>query len=216
MTKLDGAGEGLSLVALTLLQRLSGAELYAAVKNDSDTSACDAAITIEFLDREEQSLAAWVGGLYSGQLYRRSDGTDAILACLDPGELAMLGSTELPDEVRVEEVGALVYRFTYFDRDVLPFEVVPIDTLTVSQLQSVSLVSGSAFTGTFENGLDVAVSDPIVTVFPLNGVGRPLGMATSSDSVAIPPGGTWMFETSPVNDPGVDRVVYPGAFIATE
>jgi hypothetical protein len=179
------------------------------VRNEGETTACDAAVTFEFFDKAEQSVAAWVGGLYSGQLYRQSDGSGAIIACIDPGELAMIGSTDLPASVVIDELGYVLYRFTYFGRDILPFEVVRVDTITVSQLESISSGSGSAFRGTLENGLDVAVENPGVTIFPLNSGGRPLGMATNSGLVEIPPGGTWTFETTPVAEPGVNHAVYP-------
>jgi len=47
------------------------------------------------------------------------------------------------------------------------------------------------------------VSAPAVSVFPLNAVGRPLGVATASATVGVPAGGTWTFETTAVADPGV-------------
>ena len=69
------------------------------------------------------------------------------------------------------------------------------------------------YTGKVTNGLDVAVSAPAVAIFPVNRVGRPLGQATSSAIVDIPPGGSWAFETSAVDDLGVDYLAYPTAAI---
>ena len=57
------------------------------------------------------------------------------------------------------------------------------------------------------------MSAPTVTIFPVNRVGRPLGAATASSTIDIPPGGSWSFETSPVDDLGVDYVAYPAASI---
>ena len=58
------------------------------------------------------------------------------------------------------------------------------------------------------NDLGSTVSGPSVAVFPVNRVGRPLGMATASATIDLPPGGTWTFQTDAVDDPGVDQVAY--------
>ena len=52
-----------------------------------------------------------------------------------------------------------------------------------------------------------------VSVFPLNRVGRPLGVATSSATLDVPPGGAWTFETSTVDDPGVAYAAFAAATI---
>ena len=57
--------------------------------------------------------------------------------------------------------------------------IVPLVGLTVTQVETVPKASGSAYKGTLTNGLDVTASAPTVAIFPLNRVGRPLGMATS-------------------------------------
>jgi hypothetical protein len=33
-------------------------------------------------------------------------------------------------------------------------------------------------------------------------------MATASTALALPPGGTWTFQTDAVDDPGVDQVAF--------
>ena len=109
----------------------------------------------------------------------------------------------------VEELAALEYRFPAFPLDGL----VPIDGLTVSELSTISSGTGTAYTGTLTNGLEGAVSNPKVTIFPLNRVGRPLGAATSSATTELPAGGSWTFETTAVDDAGVDFVAYPAATI---
>jgi hypothetical protein len=122
----------------------------------------------------------------------------------------MIGSAELPATVVVEELGSASYRFSYFSRDVLPFDLLLVDMLGVTQLERFATESGSAYTGTLENRLDLTLVMPRVTVFPLNAVGRPLGMATSSSTLDIVPGDSWSFETTAVSDPGADQAVYPG------
>jgi hypothetical protein len=210
-TRLDGENERLNLLTLTLRASVDGTELFLAVRNEGDDFACDANITIEFLDSNDQSLAAWIGGLYVAQLFTRSDDPSSVLSCLEPGEVGMAGATELPESVRAGDVATLVYHFSYFAGDVLPFDLIPITELQVTGVEAFKTAIGSGFRGTFENGFDVPVSGPTVTIFPTNGVGRPLGIAQVSEQVEIAAGGHWEFETSVVNDPGVAHVVFAGA-----
>ncbi len=207
--KLEGGGNGINLTAFTLLRGSPAPELYVAVRNDGETSACDASITIEFFDQAEQSMEAWIGALYGGRLYQRSDDPSTIISCLDPGGVAMAGTTGLSETVIVEELGRAVYRFSYFAGDILPFDLNPVDAVTVSEARALTTAIGSVFTGTLTNGLGIPIDNPGVTVFPLNRVGRPLGMATSSATVELAPGEAWTFDTTPVNDPGVDLAAYP-------
>lgn len=202
--EMDEEGAGLKLVAFTLVQGATGPELYAAVRNDGESPSCDAGLMFYFIDKADQLMTTWGGSLLSGRLYRIDDGSGVMIPCIAPGEIAMTGSTDLPGELVIEELGYLQHRFPAFTVD-----VVPVDAVTASEVRTVRRGAGSAYTGTLENRLDVAVSDPKITVFPVNRVGRPLGMATSSAADDIPPGGTWSFETTPVDDVGVDHVAYP-------
>ena len=102
---------------------------------------------------------------------------------MGPGDVTMAAVTDLPADLAIEDVGSVVYRCPYFALD-----VVPIDGLTISEVKSVTGGAGTAYTGTLVNGLDVAVSNPSVTVFPVNRVGRPLGVATGSGTLEDPAG----------------------------
>lgn len=209
VTALAGGNGVLDVIALTLRKGLSSIELYAALRNDGDIPACHAAVSVELFDEAEQSLAAGIAGLLTQHFYRLTDGSGTIAACVGPGDVTMAAVTDLPSEIGIEDVGYVVYRCPYFALD-----VVPIDGLTISQVKSVTVSAGTAYTGTLVNGLDVAVSNPSVTVFPVNRVGRPLGMATGSGTVEIPPGGSWAFATNTVGAPGVDHVAYPAGALA--
>jgi hypothetical protein len=210
VTALAGGNGVLDVIALTLRNGPSHTELYAALRNDGDVPACDAALSVELFDTTEQSLAAGIGGLLTQHFYRLTDGSNSIAACVGPGDVTMAALTDLPSDIAIEEVGYVIYRCPYFALD-----VVPIDGLTISQVKSVTGSAGTAYTGRLVNGLDVAVSNPSVTVFPVNRVGRPLGSAAGSGSVEIPPGGSWAFETNTVGTPGVDHAAYPaGALVA--
>ena len=209
VTALAGGNGVLDVIALTLRKGPSSSELYAAVRNDGDIPACAAAVSFELFDKSEQSLAAGIGGLLTRHFYRRTDGSGTIAACVGPGDVTMAAVLDLPADIVIEDVGYVVYRCPYFALD-----VVPIAGLTISQVKSVTASVGTAYTGTLSNGFDVAVSNPSVTVYPVNRAGRPLGIATSSGTVELPPGGSWAFETNPVSARGIDYAAYPAGALA--
>ena len=203
----NGMDEGLVLAAFTLVQGASGPALYAAVKNAGEAPACEPGMTTDFYDKAGQRVSSAGSVLQTGTLYRMSDGT--IISCLAPGQIAMAAASGLPDAIVMAELGHLEHLFPAF---IVP-DIVPIAGLMVNDVQSVAADTGSAYSGKVTNQLDVAVSAPKVTIFPLNHVGRPLGAATSSSMTDVPPGGSWTFETSSVNDPGVGYLAFPAASI---
>jgi hypothetical protein len=208
VTALAGGSGVLRVIALTLQKGQSSTELYAALKNEGGIPACDAALSVELFDEDEQSIAAGIGALFTRHFYRLADGSGTIAACAAPGDVTMAAVTDLPADIAVDEVGHVVYRCPYFALD-----VVPIAGLTVGPVASVPRGAGTAYTGTLVNELDVAVSNPSVTVFPVTRVGRPLGVATGRGTNEIHPGSSWAFETNPVDAPAVDYTAYPaGAF----
>jgi hypothetical protein len=206
-TNQSGADVGLVLIAFTLVEGKAGPELYAAIRNDDAIPICNAGLVTLFLDKSEQIVTSDGAGLQGGRLYQLSDGP--IVSCLDPGEIAMTASTNLPDEVVIDQLGSLQHQLPGFILD----DIVPIAGPVVSDVKKVTTASGTAYTGTITNGLDVTASALSVSVFPLNRVGRPLGVATSSATMDVPPGGTWTFETSTVDDPGVASVAFAAATI---
>ena len=207
---LEGGNGVLDVIALTLRKGPTNTELYAALRNVGDRPACSAAVSIELYDKNQSSLAVGIGGLLTQHFYRVSDGSDAIAACVGPGDVAVGAITDLSPDIAIEDVGYAVYRCPYFALD-----VVPIEGLAISQVKSVTSSAGTAYTGTLVNGLDVAMGNPSVAVFPVNRVGRPLGMATGSGTVEIPPGGSWAFETNAVDALGVDQFAYAAGELRT-
>jgi hypothetical protein len=212
VSALPGGNGVLELFALTLRNGPRNSELYAALRNAGDIPACSAAVSVELFDASENSLAAGIGGLLTQHFYRLTDGSDALAACVGPGDVTMAAITDLPSDLELEDVETVIYRCPYFALD-----VVPIAGLTISQVKRVTDGSGTAYTGTLVNGLDVAVGNPSVTVFPVNRVGRPLDAATGRSTTEIPPGGRWAFATDTVSAPGVEQYAYPaGALAHTE
>jgi hypothetical protein len=209
VTALAGGSGVLDVIALTLRRGANGAELFVALKNRGEVPACSAAVSVELFDKTEQSMAVGIGGLLTQRFYRLIDGSGSIAACVAPGDVSMAAVTDLPADLVLEAVGHIVYRCPYF-----ALEVVPIDGLTVSQVTTVVDKAGTAYTGTLVNGLDVVVSNPSVTVFPVNRVGRPLGMATGNSAIEIVPGGRWAFETNRVDERGEDYFAFPAGALA--
>jgi hypothetical protein len=210
VTALAGGNGVLEVIALTLRKGPSGTGLLAALKNTGTNPACDAALSVELFDKNQDSIAAGIGGLFTQRLYRLTDGSGSLAGCAAPGDVIMASVTDLPSDIAIDDVGTVVYRCPYFALD-----VAPIDGLTLRQLKSTPHSAGTAYTGMLVNGLDIAVKNPSVTVFPVNRVGRPLGLATASDTEQVPPGGSWAFETEAVNELAFDYVAYPaGAFAA--
>jgi len=204
---LAGGTGDLGFIALTLHDGAMGLEAYAALKNDGDMAACSGGLTLQLFDKNQQTLGANIGGLLSQHLYRFTDGTGAVAACVGPGDVTMAAVFFGPDIAR-DDVGFVEYSSTYFALD-----VTPIDGFAVTQLQSVTVAGGTSFTGTFGNGFDMTVNTPSVVVFPVNRVGRPLAMATADGTDPVPPGGSWTFQTGVVDTAGSDQVAYPTAVL---
>ena len=114
-TNQSGADVGLVLVAFTLVQGKAGPELYAAVRNDYVTPICNAGLITFFLDKADQIVSSDGAGFQGGRLYRLTDGT--IVSCLDPGEIAMTASTNLPAEIVIDQLGSLQHQLPGFILD---------------------------------------------------------------------------------------------------
>ena len=207
VSALEGGNGVLDLIALTLRAGASATEVYAALQNDGDVPACSAGVSVQLFDESGQSIAASITGLFSNKLYRFTDGSGTIVSCVAPGSIAMGAILDLPADIVIEDVASIVYQTPYFALDVAPVA----GHLDVSGMKAVPMSDGTAFTGTVVNGLDFTLTDPAVSVFPVNCAGRPLGVATANGSGDVPPRGTWSFQTNSVDTVGVDAAAYPTA-----
>jgi hypothetical protein len=162
-------------------------------------------MTTDFFDDADQLVTTAGAGLLSGRLYRLDDTT--VLTCIDPGQIAMAAATNLPEDLVIEDLAYLRHRLPTF----MVGGITPLAPFIVSDVEILATGTGTVYRGTLTNPLEVTATTPKVTIFPVNRVGRPLGVATSSGAGDIPPGGSWSFETSAVNDPGTGYVAYPGA-----
>jgi hypothetical protein len=205
VTAKPGGCGPLELAALTLQRGPSSGELYAALKNTGNTPACSPAFSVEMFDADEEFLATGLGGLLVQRFYRATDGSGTVAACVASGDTTMVAITDVPSDVVVEQVRHIVYWCNYW----AVADATPVAGISITDVRTVARDDGAAYTGTLVNALEVALNSPSVAVFPLNRVGRPLGVALGSGMDEVPAGGSWPFETSTVRDPGVDRAVYP-------
>src|SRR6187549_2216935 len=111
---------GLTMIAYTLLDGQQGLELYVALRNDSETPACGASISVDLYDHDEQSLASSVIGVIGGSPYQVVELPDTYSGCVSPGDVAMAALTDWPDYVSVDAVLHLAYRCPYFEIVVTP------------------------------------------------------------------------------------------------
>lgn len=198
----DGGNGVFNLVAFTLRAGAGAVELYAALRNDGTIPACSPGFSVEFFDEAEQSVARGVAGLLVRRFYRTTDSFDAPAACVGPGDVSMVAITDLPADL-LQRVSYGTYWLTYWALD-----VVPAEGISITDVRAVTRGAEVAYTGALVNGRDIPASAS-VAVFPVNSVGRPLGVALDRDPIDVPPGGRWEFETSTVTDPGVDHAAYP-------
>lgn len=162
----------------------------------------------DFFDKAGQLVSSAGSVLLSRQFYRLSSGE--IIACIDPGQIAMSASVLASGSIAIDELGSLQHAFPAFTVD----SITPVPGLTVSDVKALATGAGSAYAGTLHNESPLTASMPQVAVFPLNRVGRPLGVATSNASTRIPPDGSWAFETNAVDSLGVDYSAFAQASLA--
>jgi hypothetical protein len=207
-TELQGQEGGLTLVAFTLEQHEGALQPFAAVKNEGSAPACGVGMMLDARDETGGLLTSTAGGVEAGHFYVVDDGSGVVLPCIPPGGIGMAALARFSQDLTLEALRSLEHSFPAFGVDVLPLSGVALSSLAVRRT-----VESGTYAGTFKNGLDVTVGDPTVAVFPLNRVGRPLGVARASGSTDVAPGGSWTFETTGVPDIGVGYAAFPGGSV---
>jgi len=197
-----------SVVALTLRDTSSGPQLYAAVKNEGDAPGCNVSFSVTLYDKDEQTVGAGVSGLVVRRFYelKSDDGSSSIAGCVSPGDVTMLAIVNLDlGSTPIADVRKVVYSTQYW----YLANLVAIDGVTLKDVTAVNKSKGVAYTGALVNELDKPLSNPTVAIFPLNAVGRPLGVAYGRATLDVAPGASWAFETETVTDAGVGFDAYP-------
>lgn len=202
---LDSVSGVLTLYASTLRDGPDGLELFAGVCNHGEFPLCGAALQVEVYDQQNELIGTVSGAVQSGRLYRFSQ-SPAPISCVAPGQAAMAALT-LPPGLWLDELGSLGHRFPAFQID----DAVFLPSVEVTEVRAFDTASGAAFRGTVINVADTTIADPVVSVFPVNAVGRPLAAAVSTAALQMAPGGSWSFETSTVAEQGEDQVAFAAA-----
>lgn len=207
---LDSVAGVLTLFASTLRDGPNGLELYAGICNDGEFPLCSAGIQVEFYDHSDQLIGTTSGGVQSGRLFSFSQSPTPI-TCVAPGQTAMAAMTTLPMGLLLDDLKFLGHRFPAFQIE----DAVLVPGVTVTDVQAFEAADGAVFRGTVTNASDIPITNPAVSVFPVNDVGRPLGVAVSTATLEIPPGGTWSFETSVVAERGVSHLAFASGSLLT-
>ena len=200
-----GINSVFNVTALTLQAGPNGASVYAAVRNDGEVVACNASFTVELLDKDDQVLATDTGGLVFRSFYRLTDGSGTPAGCVAPGEVTKVAILNLHLDSPIEDVQRVEYRSTYWAN----LGVVATEGVSLTGVEAVTRSSGVVYTGALLNGLETPLSAPTVAVFPVNAVGRPLGVTYGGSSLVLQRCETWDFETSAVSAAGVGYDAYP-------
>jgi hypothetical protein len=212
VTALRGETEGFVIVASTLRRTADGLDFYALLENRAN-AACDVNLQVEFFDANDQSLASAVGAVQGGHLYLSDDGSQLILNCISEGEQAVAAVTEIPDDVSFDAIKNAVYRLAQWDKGTLPFGVVPIKPFSFDAVEAFDNAEGTFLRGSLRNELDVSIGDPKLSLFFFDAAGRPLTVLTSSSSLQLEPGESWVFETDVVDDAGSFVIAQPVATV---
>lgn len=196
----------LTLTGLTVQDGPSGLEVFGALRNDGDIPTCAVSLDIEVFDGSGTSLGSAVNTMKhpSQWLYSLSQSDQSLVVCLGPGETAMGHVDQFPPGVELASVARLNYRCPSFILD-----VDPIDAIALTNVQAVTTVDGTAYTGVYENHLEVPISNATVFVFPTTATGRPLDMTEVVAGSDVADSGSWSFETPAVDDPGASQAAFP-------
>jgi hypothetical protein len=204
-----GNNSAFDVTAFSLLPGSDGLDLYAAVKNAGDGVACNTSFSLELRDADDQVVAAGVSGLMARRFYRFADDAGppagTIAGCLAPGDLSKVTVKGLSLDPPNADVRSVVYYTNSWSN----LDLVAIAGVSLAGVSAVTRAGSVAYEGSLINGLDTTLSNPTVAVYPVNAVGRPLGVAYGGSAIELAPGGNWHFETNTVTDAGVGFDAYP-------
>jgi hypothetical protein len=199
-----GPSGGLAIIAFTLVQSagtLAQPAWYVAVKNSGPDPICFVDVPAAFKDAQGTMLATTAGtGALSAPIYN-TFGSPA--QCLDTGDTGMGMVTLGLNTLDVSRVARIEHGF-YGNIDPA---AVRINGVSVRDAQLVTSASGAVrVTGSVANNSNQSIRNPRIDVYAVDPVGRPFAQMYDIESVTIPTGGSWSFETLTHNGP-VDTYV---------
>lgn len=211
VSALPGGRGVFDLTALTVRKVDGATQAFATVLNDGEVPACSGSMTLQFFDADEVALDIGIGALLAQHFFVRTDGSNALAACVGPGDVSVVAITDLDPELRLADIRSVVYRTTYFALDV----VASSGGLPIDDVKATERTEGTAYVGTLSNRFDMPIYSPTATVYPVNRLGRVLGMAVASTPDEVAPGGDFRFETNAIpTTPSVGYYAFPTARFA--
>lgn len=204
-----GNNNAFEVTAFSLLPGTDGLDFYASVKNAGEGVLCGTSFSVDLQDEDAQVLAAGVSGLMAKRFYRFAEDAGplagSVAGCVAPGDVSKVAIKGLV----VDPANAEVHGVVFYTNSWGNFSLVEIQGVSLTGVSAVKQASGVVYKGSLVNGLDTTVSSPTVAIYPVNAVGRPLGVAYGGSSTELSPGAHWDFETDTVADPGVGFDAYP-------
>ncbi|HYQ02486.1 MAG TPA: hypothetical protein VER96_27630 [Polyangiaceae bacterium] len=204
-----GNNSSFNVTAFTLSPGSDGLDFYAAVKYAGTVVACNSSFTVELHDKDDEIVATSISGLMARRFYRfaASAGPLAgdVAGCVNPGDVTEVAIKGLSLDPPNAEVRSVIYQTTSWAN----LDLEAIAGVSLMSVSAVTQADGVAYKGSLVNGLSTTLSNPTVAVYPVNSVGRPLGVAYGGVTLELAPGASWDFETSTVGDPGVGFEAYP-------
>jgi hypothetical protein len=198
-----GANVTMKVVAATLREAGGAFDFYAVLHSEGEYPMCSPALQVDFFDHDDQLLGTTSGAVWTGRVFR-FEGSVAPVACVAPGQVAAGVVQGFVAPWSLKDVKYVEYRLHAFGIDTAEEQRGAV----VGELQSFETHDGVTFRGTLTNSSDTAISEPRVTVLPLDCGGRPLGLATAVATLEIPPNGTWTFDSSVVQHAGARQLVF--------
>jgi hypothetical protein len=185
-----------------------GLEWLTAIENTGTSQLCVLEIGSTFFDASNAELASgWK--LVEVPLARGVSGTGSLVRCLGPGQIGMAADTLTLNDLTDPTVVASV-RYSF--RGLILTDAVSTNDIVVTGVRIVVDSFGeNQYTGQMRNDSDVPVSNPSISIFGVNAVGRPLVEAMDIELTTIAPGASWTFTTLSFEESPPGFVAVPDA-----
>ncbi len=188
---------GIEIVAFTVWEDpvLHEPFFLVSVRNVStNLRLCALDMTTHFFDASDVEIGL-AQGLVRTPLHRGVSGTGQFAsACLLPGET---GIQDAMIRWNGTHDAADIARLTWEDGAINLTDAVASHDLTITGMRVVlDSFDAQHIAGAWENHTTQTIRFPQVWAFGLNAVGRPIFTGDAIDSISVPRGGTWNFQTT--------------------
>lgn len=201
------ANPGLEVIAHTLREGLLGMEWLVAIENTGTSFICALDIQNRFYDASNNEIASGNSTLVETPLARGSSGNGGLLQCLGPGQIGMaVDEFALSDLTDPSTIAAVKHDF---GGGILLDAAVTNDIVVTGVRVTTDTLGRSAFTGQVRNDSDATVTNPRISIFGVNAVGRPLVEASDVELTTIAPGASWTFTTQGFEESVESFVAFP-------